>query len=364
MPDLLSTGFAIAVDARGIVCYGVFPERENEEERNANMFNQLIVGCAERVLSQGRGALSYEEACRLARLPGEETLDLLACAHKITRASASRELILCSIVNAKSGFCTEDCGFCAQSSHHQTDIPRYDLEPEEVMVEAARERRKAGANHYSMVTSGLKLTETELATVCRAARRIVEETDLHVCSSVGTLTAERARQLRENGVTEYHHNLETARSYFDRVCTTHAYDDDVETVKNAKAAGLRVCSGGILGLGESWEQRVELACTLRDLDVDCIPLNFLNPIPGTRMESRPLLPPMEALKCIALFRFINPEKNILICGGREVTLKDFQSWIFYAGANGLLVGNYLTTQGRDIEADREMIRDFGLEAAI
>jgi len=328
------------------------------------MFNQLIVGCAERVLSQGQGALSAEEACRLARLPEEETLDLIACAHKITRATTSKQLILCSIVNAKSGFCTEDCAFCAQSAHHQTDIPRYELEPEEVMVEAARERHQAGANHYSMVTSGLMPTEREMATICRAARRIVDETDLKVCSSLGTLTAEKARQLKENGVTEYHHNLETARSFFDQICTTHAYDDDIETVKSAKAAGLRVCSGGILGLGESWEQRVELACTLRELDVDCIPLNFLNPIPGTRMEKRPLLPPMEALKCIALFRFINPEKNILVCGGREVTLKDFQSWIFYAGANGLLVGNYLTTQGRDIQTDREMIRDFGLQAAI
>ena len=176
------------------------------------------------------------------------------------------------------------------------------------------------------------------------------------------LTESMARRLKEGGIVVYHHNLETARSFFDQVCTTHPSEDDVETVKMAKAAGLKVCSGGILGLGESWEQRVELAITLRDLDADSIPINFLNPIAGTRMAERPLLLPMEALKCIALFRLINPRKDITICGGREVTLRDLQSWIFAAGANGMLVGNYLTTQGRDIKADMEMIRDLGLIA--
>ncbi len=327
------------------------------------MFNKLIVKLAERVLSQGQVAVSYEEACGLARLPESETLDLLACSHKITRAAKSRELILCSILNAKSGFCTEDCAFCAQSSHHRTNIPRYDLETEEAMVEAARVRHQAGATHYSMVTSGLMLTDQEIAAVCGAGRRVGEETGMKVCASLGTLTPEKAARLRESGITTYHHNLETARSFFDQVCTTHAYDEDIATLKIVRAAGLKVCSGGIMGLGESWEQRVEFACTLRELDVDRIPLNFLNPIPETRMENRPLLPPLEALKCIALLRFINPEKDILICGGREVTLKDFQSWIFFAGANGVLVGNYLTTQGRDARQDREMIQDFGLAAA-
>jgi biotin synthase len=169
-----------------------------------------------------------------------------------------------------------------------------------------------------------------------------------------------ARQLKESGITTYHHNLETARSHFDKICTTHDYDEDVATVQIAQSAGLKVCSGGILGLGESWEQRVELAFTLKELDVDSIPINFLNAIPGTPMETRPLLSPMEALKCIALFRMINPEKDITICGGRERTLRDYQSWIFLAGANGFMIGDYLTTKGRNTAMDIEMIKDMGL----
>jgi biotin synthase len=169
-----------------------------------------------------------------------------------------------------------------------------------------------------------------------------------------------AERLKESGVTTYHHNLETARSFFDQVCTTHQYDEDINTVHIAKSVGMKTCCGGILGLGETWEQRAELAFTLKELEVDSIPVNFLNPIPGTKMENRQLLSPMEALRSIALFRLVNPEKDIVICGGREVTLGDFQSWVFMAGANGLMVGNYLTTAGRDIKMDMDMIKEVGL----
>ena len=211
-----------------------------------------------------------------------------------------------------------------------------------------------------MVTSGYMLTEKEIESISNAAAIIKKKTDLSVCVSLGMLTEPMILQLKESGVTTCHHNLETARSYFDQICTTHDYDEDIETIKLAKSAGLKVCSGGILGLGETWEQRIELAFTLKELDVDSIPINFLNPIPGTRMENRPLLPPMEALKSIALFRLINPGKNITICGGREITLRDYQSWVFMAGANGLMVGNYLTTQGRSIKMDMNMIKEMGL----
>ena len=324
------------------------------------MFNKIIVQLAEGIIEEGH-LPTYDEACALARLPEKYTFDLLACAGKITRAYKANHVILCAILNAKSGLCTEDCAFCAQSSHHQTGVPIYDLKAEDDMVAEASVRRSAGATRVSMVTSGLMLSESDIATVCRSAGRITRSTDVTVCASLGTLTPERARALRTSGVSVYHHNLETARSFFDQVCTTHDYDDDIDTVQLAKEQGFQICSGGILGLGETWEQRVELACTLRDLDVDGIPLNFLNPIAGTKMENRPLLTPMEALKSIALFRFINPEKNILVCGGREVTLKDFQSWIFMAGANGCMVGNYLTTEGRSIRQDMDMIRELGLE---
>lgn len=327
------------------------------------MFNTQILNLAGKIIDNGY-VPSYEEACALAHLPEENTFDLLACAHKITRAFKGNRITLCAILNAKSGFCTEDCTFCAQSSHHQTGISTYDLKSEDFMVTDAIGRREAGATRFSMVTSGLMLTEEEIATICRSTERIKENTDITVCASVGTLTPERARALRESGVSVYHHNLETARSFFDQICTTHDYEDDINTLKLVKEEGFRVCSGGILGLGESWEQRVELACTLRDLDVEGIPLNFLNPVPGTKMENRRLLSPMEALKSIALFRFVNPDRDIFICGGREVTLKDYQSWIFIAGANGCMVGNYLTTQGRSVEMDLEMIRELGLKPTL
>ena len=321
------------------------------------MFNKKIIKLSEKIIKDGSHAVSYEDACELAQLPEKDTMDLLFCAHKIKKMREEKETILCSIINAKSGFCTEDCAFCAQSSHHKTEINTYPLLDEEKIVRSAMELKRGGATRYSMVTSGYMLREDELDIICHSAAAIARETDLTVCASLGMLTEATARRLKEVGIAVYHHNLETARSFFDKVCTTHDYEDDVLTVKIAKAAGMKVCSGGILGLGETWEQRVELALTLRDLDVDGIPINFLNPIPGTRMENRPLLKPLEALKCIAIFRFINPDKNILICGGREVTLRDYQSWAMLAGANGLMIGNYLTTQGRNIKTDTDMVKD-------
>ncbi|PIP07655.1 MAG: biotin synthase BioB [Syntrophobacteraceae bacterium CG23_combo_of_CG06-09_8_20_14_all_50_8] len=326
------------------------------------MSNRKLIELTEKILEGGDFRTSYEEACRLAALPEDDTIDLIMCAGRIRRKYKGNRVVACSITNAKSGLCTEDCAFCAQSAHHETGIEPYPLLSAQKILKDARHLSEGGATEFSMVTSGYALTDQEMKMICRAAGMIKEKTDLTLCSSLGILTEERARQLKESGVFTYHHNLETARSYFDKICTTHDYEDDIQTVRAARAAGLKVCCGGILGLGETWEQRVELAVTLRDLDVDSIPINFLNPIPGTRMAERPLLSPMEALKCIALFRFVNPRKDITICGGREITLRDLQSWIFAAGANGLLVGNYLTTQGRDINADMEMIKDLGLVA--
>ncbi|MDX9746436.1 MAG: biotin synthase BioB [Syntrophales bacterium] len=327
------------------------------------MFNQQILHLAKKIIGD-HYLPSYEESCALARLPETETFDLLACAGKITQHFKEDHVTLCAILNAKSGFCTEDCAFCAQSAHHRTGISTYDLKTEAFMVADARERQIAGATRFSMVTSGLTLTDEEIKTICRSAERISRDTAVTVCASVGTITSERAQALKASGVSVYHHNLETARSFFHEICSTHAYEDDINTLKRAKKAGLRICSGGILGLGETWEQRVELACTLRDLDVDGIPLNFLNPIAGTRMENRPVLSPMDALKSIALFRFVNPDRDIFICGGRELILKDFQSWIFLAGANGFMVGNYLTTQGRNTGMDMEIVRALNLKPSL
>ena len=327
------------------------------------MFNSFLFSLTEKIIRH-EYIPSYEEICELAYLPAEDLWDLLFCAGKITRAYRGNAITLCAILNAKSGFCTENCAFCAQSSHHKTDIQTYDLKSEDDMAADAQERRKGGATRFSMVTSGLAMTDDEINTISRTTKRIRRESDIAVCASLGTMTSVQARLLKESGVTTYHHNLETARSFFPHICTTHDYNDDINTIRLVKEAGLRICSGGILGLGESWEQRAELACTLRDLDVDGIPLNFLNPVKGTRLENRSLLAPLDALKSIALFRFANPKKEILICGGREITLGDLQSWIFMAGASGFMVGNYLTTAGRSIQDDLDMIQALQLRPAL
>jgi biotin synthase len=328
--------------------------------RRDSLFNKMIVSTTEELLKGTSGSISYEQACELASLSQSDTMDLLVCANRLRQRFKNDNIFTCSIVNAKSGFCSQDCAFCAQSVHHKTGIDTYPLLSPEKLAARAAQMRLAGATKYSMVTSGHRLTEKEVKTVCRATATIKKKADLTVCVSLGSLTLPMAEKLKESGVTTYHHNLETARSFFDQVCTTHQYDEDISTVGIAKSVGMKTCCGGILGLGETWEQRAELAFALKELEVDSIPINFLNPIPGTKMENRPLLSPMEALRSIALFRFVNPEKDIVICGGRELTLGDYQSWVFMAGANGLMVGNYLTTAGRDIEMDMDMIRKMGL----
>jgi biotin synthase len=333
-------------------------EQEPPEEKR--MLHPFILSIAERILKEPGHALSFEEACRLAALSEAHPMDLMVCAHKIRTQYKGSRVFTCAISNAKSGLCSEDCAFCAQSGYHRTNIESYPLQGAGELTAYAVSMREEGATNYSMVTSGYGLTEDEMDGVARVAAALKSTTDLKVCASLGMLTDSEAKRLRASGVSRYHHNLETARSHFAQICTTHDYEEDVETVRVAKAAGLEVCSGGIMGLGETWEQRVELAVTLRELDVDSIPINFLNPIPGTKMEDWPLLSPMEALRCVALFRFMHPQRDIPVCGGREVTLKDFQSWVFLAGANGLMIGDYLTTKGRSVAMDIAMIEGMGL----
>ncbi|MDA3895248.1 MAG: biotin synthase BioB [Desulfobacteraceae bacterium] len=319
------------------------------------MYNNLIFTITEKILTNTTYAVSEKEALFLADLEGDDIIDLLACANRITSAFLPKEIFTCTIINAKSGHCSQDCAFCAQSARHQTDIKTYPLLSKDEMVTNALEMEKTGATYFSMVTSGERLTDAEIETICSATTEIKAKTGLSVCGSLGILTDNQAQVLKQSGMTNYHHNLETAESFFDQICTTHTYAEDIETLKAATASGLLACSGCILGLGESWAQRVEVAFTLKELNVNRIPINFLNPIAGTRLEHQSPLAPMDALKSIALFRFINPQTDITICGGREHTLKDFQSWIFMAGANGVMIGNYLTTRGRDMQMDLEMI---------
>jgi biotin synthase len=278
------------------------------------------------------------------------------------RAYCHRDGIkLCAIVNAKSGRCPEDCAFCAQSAHHKTRIDSYPLMAPRQILSKAHEAAAMGARRFSIVTSGKSLTEHELGEVIQAVELLKKETNLTLCASTGMISRDAAHRLKEAGLSRYHHNLETAPSFFPLICTTHAFTEDLETLNNVKEAGLEVCSGGIFGLGESPEQRLELAFTLREIEVDSVALNFLNPIAGTPLEQTSRVPPLEILKFVALFRFILPDKDIRICGGREFGLRDLHPLIFWAGANGIMIGNYLTTRGRDHQADLQMIRDLGLE---
>ncbi|MCU0598294.1 MAG: biotin synthase BioB [Desulfobacterales bacterium] len=315
-----------------------------------------VLSITEKILHNAGESASLEEAKILAAIPDEDIIDLLAGAHKITSPFKKKDdIFTCTILNAKSGRCSQDCAFCAQSGHHHTGIPVYPLLSRKEMVRNALDMEKIGATNFSMVTSGYRLNDDEIDIICDAAAEILLKTRLTACCSLGMLTRDQAKRLHQSGITNYHHNLETAESHFDQICTTHAYAEDIDTLKIAAEAGLSVCSGCIFGLGESWEQRVELGFALRGLNVPRIPINFLNPIPGTKLQHMPLLSPFDALKCIALMRFIHPHTDIIICGGREPALKDYQSWIFMAGANGLMIGNYLTTKGRNLQMDLEMI---------
>ncbi|AJE03272.1 biotin synthase BioB [Geobacter pickeringii] len=297
----------------------------------------------------------------LADASGNDLFTLFTAASRIKSHFLGSAVHLCSIINAKSGRCPENCAFCAQSAHHATDAPVYPLVDEEKIVANAREAEKNGSHCYGIITSGTSISKgEELERICRAVRRIRQETKIAPSCSLGIIDFPTATALREAGVETYHHNLETARSFFPSICTTHDYEEDMETVRVARRAGLKVCCGGIFGLGESAAQRIEMALTLRELDVDSVPLNFLNPIEGTRLAAADNLTPLECLKTIALYRFILPSKRISVCGGRERNLRDLQSWMFFAGADGTMIGNYLTTIGRPAEQDWQMLNDLGL----
>lgn len=317
----------------------------------ATITNRIIAG----------GALDETEALSLAQLKGTDLYELFLAASRVRDHFIGTTVHLCSIINAKSGRCPENCSFCAQSAHHKTDAPVFPLVETEAMVTAAHQAASEGSRCFGIITSGTGIRQgEELDRILDAIRRIRNETDISPACSLGIIDAETAKALKDAGAGTYHHNLETAASFFPTVCTTHEYDQDVATVRTAKAAGLKVCCGGILGLGESVAQRIELALTLRELDVDSVPLNFLNPITGTRLEGAANITPMECLQAIALFRLILPDKQIPVCGGREFNLRDLQSWIFFAGASGTMIGNYLTTAGRQPEHDWQMLKDLNL----
>ncbi len=305
--------------------------------------------------------VGLKEILPLLETEGPDIMDLAAVANRVRVAFKGNRVDLCSLLNAKSGKCSEDCAFCAQSGHYQTEAPVYPLMDEDRMVEGAKEAQKRRTERFCLISSGRQLNDMEFETVLRALERIRKETDLALDCSFGTLNRERTEALKKVGVTRYNHNLETAESHFGKICTTHSFQDRVRTVEILKDQGFSICSGGIIGLGESARQRLEFAFSLKELGIDCIPLNILNPRPGTPLEHSDPIPPMEIIKTISLFRLILPESTIKIAGGREVNLRDLQSLALLAGANGLIVGNYLTTVGRSPEDDLAMLQDLGFD---
>lgn len=314
---------------------------------------------ADKVLAGG--AIGDDEALTLSGATGTDRYLLFAEAARIRDSYVGTAVHLCSIINAKSGRCAENCAFCAQSAHHDTGVEVYPLVDEDEIVRCAVLAEQNGAGCYGIVTSGTSINSAdELERVCRAVTRIKSETGISPSCSLGIMGHDTALRLKDAGMETYHHNLETARSFFPNICTTHDYEDDVATIRAAKAVGLKVCCGGIFGLGESFAQRIEMALTLRELNVDSVPLNFLNPVSGTRLESADNLTPLECLTIIAVYRFLLPGARLSVCGGREKNLRELQSWMFLAGADGTMTGNYLTTPGRPPELDRQMLKDLEL----
>lgn len=301
------------------------------------------------------------DACSLAELGADNNMDLLAAAAAVRHLRGPRGTGTCAIINAKSGKCPENCAFCAQSSHYVTGAPVYPLQDTEHLVRQACEMAAHGIARCGLVTSGTALSDRELDALCESALKMRAEAPIRLCASLGLLTKEKARRLVEAGISRYHHNLETARSFFPSICTTHAYDEDLATLAIARSAGLEVCSCGIFGLGESWVQRVELLQTLREVGVDSLPVNFLCPVPGTPLGSRSPLAPWEALRVVALARLMHPEQEIIICGGRLSTLKDEQALVLTAGASALMSGNYLTTRGFGYADDDALLAAVGTQ---
>jgi biotin synthase len=289
---------------------------------------------------------------------GAEWPEVMAAASALRTRFFGNRVYLCSIFNARSGACGEDCAFCAQSARHATGIPEYELKDAGELRQAYAEAGRWPIRHFGVVTSGGTLDAQGVEQVCRAARD-GSAGSVAWCASLGGLSVADMRALKAAGVCRFHHNIETAPSYFSNICTTHTFADRLHTLHAAREAGLEICSGGILGMGESRDQRVEFALTLAAERVESIPLNFLVPIAGTRLGHLPTLAPMEVLRIVAMVRLLNPRAEVKVCAGR-VHLRELQPLVFYAGATGIMIGPLLTVAGRDEEQDIRMVRDLEL----
>lgn len=307
------------------------------------------------------GEVTREEALGLMDAPLEE---LSQAADQLRERFCGDRFDLCTIVNGKCGKCSENCKYCAQSAHYHTSLEEsYPLLSTEELVKGAAENKRQGVLRYSIVTSGRKLSDREVDQVCESIRAIREQVGIEVCVSFGLLGEEAFRKLKEAGASRVHCNLESSRRYFPQVCTTHTYDEKIETMKAARRAGLSVCSGGIIGLGETMEDRIDMVLTARELGVKSVPVNLLNPIPGTPYEHNSVLTEDELRRVVAIFRFLIPDGNIRLAGGRGL-LEDKGARCFCSGANAAISGDMLTTAGITVERDLEMLRKLGYQVRL
>ncbi len=304
--------------------------------------------------------ITFKEALKLALLKEEYLFDLISLSYKITAKYNKKGVYLCSIISAKTGACPEDCAFCAQLAYSKMPITANPMIDPSLILKAAKEAEKSGASEFCIVASGRGPNGKTFKKVLDAVYLLRSYTNLSIGCSLGILTEVQARLLSLAGVNRYNHNLETSKSFFPNICTTHTYEERVKTAFLVKENGMELCCGGILGMGESLEQRLELAFELQKINPDLVPINFLNPRPATSLGDRVPLTPIEAIKSIALFRLILPQTTLICAGGREVVLRDLQPLALFAGANALITGNYLTTQGRLPKEDLEMIKDLNM----
>jgi len=282
---------------------------------------------------------------------------LIQRANRTRRDFLGDKMELCSIINAKSGLCTEDCKFCAQSSRHETKVSVYSLKSVSEIVAAAKKAKKIGAKKFGIVTSGNRPNEKELNNIITAVSRIRKEIGIPVCASLGALKENELKNLKKAGLSRYHHNIETSPCFYSSIVSTHAFEERTNTIKAAKKAGLEVCSGVIIGMGESWQDRIDMAYLLKKLNIDSSPINFLVPIKGTKLENTKPISRNDAIRTICIFRVILKDKLIKIAAGREAVLKDSQGTGFLAGANGMLIGGYLTVKGRSVAEDNKLIKE-------
>lgn len=314
----------------------------------------LVEELTEKVLNGGQ--ITREEALLLANHPQKQ--ELYRAAGMIRDRMAGRHFDTCSIVNARSGRCSENCKWCAQSAVFKTHVQEYELIDEQTCLELAQKNADYGVDKFSFVTSGRSLSDRNIDRLCGYARKIREKSDLHLCASMGLLKKEQLQKLMDAGITRYHCNLETSPRYFGKLCSTHTTDEKIATIRAAREVGMEVCSGGIIGMGETMEDRIDLALVLRELGVKSIPLNVLNPIPGTPLEGTPPLADDEVLTTVAVFRFLHPDAYLRFAGGRML-IAHIETEAIEAGINAAIVGDLLTTVGSKVMEDMEKVKNMG-----